>query len=72
MQTVEAKIKYNQQSKIEKLWQRGWQKCGGGRQQTTATQRQQRSSGNSDGKGDGCGCSGYGGGQGNGRRQWLK
>jgi hypothetical protein len=37
MQTVDAKVRNNQQSISKKWWQRGWQKCYGGRWQTTVT-----------------------------------
>jgi hypothetical protein len=69
MQTVEAKVKNNQQSKSKKMvakWRAEvWQQLLGDNGDMRRWQRQWRH-GDSNGKGDGCGCSGCSGGQGNG------
>jgi hypothetical protein len=76
VQTIEAKVKNNQQSKSIKWQQRGWQECGGGCQRTMAMQQwqqqQQCNNGNDNSNGKGCSCSSCNGGQSNSRGQWLR
>ncbi len=77
MQTVEVKVKNNQQSNMKNMSAkmmakvRGWLPVDNG-DAATATATRQRRHGNSDSKGVGYGCGSCDGSQGNGRRQWLR